>query len=678
MGNPNITNPDSFSSIIEVDNRKVFVNVTGVSTCGKPSIILESGLGMDSSAWKDVQSEVSKFGRVLSYDRAGLGSSSIGSKPRTADKVASELNLLLEAIVNEHNVNFPPPYIICGHSAGGIFAQVFNHNFSEKVGGILFVDSSTKSQENFCKSEHGVYPKIIDAVDKALQHDLELKNPGKVVWPALYCESCTSPLVGDRYLCQMCVHYYNLCAECYPTKAHEECKQHKSDHEFELLTKFEGDMESTRDGEDLETFAANLKLLTKLDDANPDMLKTKPISVLRGNPSKKNFFKYFVKGWSKKREAINNYIDAEFKDEVNYLLDNFDNLDAFFFNAEQLCIKELKNLSEDWTYAYAENSGHCIMFDEPEIIVEEDTEAFFSCLNSEIDGMIQEYNLEEIDSQYIVNFYKKIIPIINCSYSSTVKPLVTLTYAQTLDGYIGNKPEKKEQLLISHKKSMILTHQIRNMNQAILVGINTVLNDNPSLNCRIKKSQQHFQEKFYKVILDSNLKTPLDAKIFQVEDSCKVLLFCLEDNVTEVNFESKVLKFKNTFAAEKLEIVLVPGLLLEETESVKFDNLSNNSSRIKHIQKKKVLLDLKKILEVLKIKFNIEKLMVEGGSAIISQFFKYNLADCCIVTVSPQYLLGGGVHVTDSLNGEDINGFKLKDPQFRQFGDDIVVVGLIQ
>ncbi|OLY83552.1 2,5-diamino-6-ribosylamino-4(3H)-pyrimidinone 5'-phosphate reductase [Smittium mucronatum] len=61
-----------------------------------------------------------------------------------------------------------------------------------------------------------------------------------------------------------------------------------------------------------------------------------------------------------------------------------------------------------------------------------------------------------------------------------IYPKVTLTFAQTLDGKIS--ASERKQLLISCKESMVLTHYLRNQHDGILVGVGTILNDNPSLN----------------------------------------------------------------------------------------------------------------------------------------------------------------------------------------------------
>jgi len=102
----------------------------------------------------------------------------------------------------------------------------------------------------------------------------------------------------------------------------------------------------------------------------------------------------------------------------------------------------------------------------------------------------------------------------NYNFDTSAYPEVTLTYAQTLDGFISGMPNTPP-LLISGKESMLMTHCLRNRNDAIMIGIGTLLNDNPQLNVRqlsgfnnggnVRNPQP--------VILDSKLRFPLECKL---------------------------------------------------------------------------------------------------------------------------------------------------------------------
>lgn len=126
------------SAMIDVGGHKLYVNVAGT---GKPVVVFESGYADTSEAWAAVAPEVAKFATVCTYDRAGLGQSEPGNKPRTSEEIATQLHTLL------HEANLPGPYILVGHSLGGIHTRIFNSKYPEEVAGIIFVDSSHDEQE---------------------------------------------------------------------------------------------------------------------------------------------------------------------------------------------------------------------------------------------------------------------------------------------------------------------------------------------------------------------------------------------------------------------------------------------------------------------------------------------------------------------------------------------------
>jgi pimeloyl-ACP methyl ester carboxylesterase len=101
---------------------------------GTPSVVLDAALGASSISWSLVQPEIARFTRVCSYDRAGFGWSDAGPMPRTARRIASELRMLL------NRVRLPPPYLLVGHSFGGIVMRVFARDYREEIAGLVFVD----------------------------------------------------------------------------------------------------------------------------------------------------------------------------------------------------------------------------------------------------------------------------------------------------------------------------------------------------------------------------------------------------------------------------------------------------------------------------------------------------------------------------------------------------------
>lgn len=107
---------------------------------GAPTVVLEAGLGGMSSAWAWIQLETAKFNHVVSYDRAGLGWSEADSTPKTARQAAMHLRALLRS------ANTTPPYVLVGHSMGGLFIRIFADLFPKEVAGLVLVDASHPDQ----------------------------------------------------------------------------------------------------------------------------------------------------------------------------------------------------------------------------------------------------------------------------------------------------------------------------------------------------------------------------------------------------------------------------------------------------------------------------------------------------------------------------------------------------
>lgn len=106
---------------------------------GDPVVVMEAA--EFSLSWDLVQAEVASFARVCSYDRAGLGWSERGPRPRTVANIVDELHTLLGAAGVE------PPYVLVGHSKGGMFARLYAHRYPDEVAGMVLVDAAHEEQE---------------------------------------------------------------------------------------------------------------------------------------------------------------------------------------------------------------------------------------------------------------------------------------------------------------------------------------------------------------------------------------------------------------------------------------------------------------------------------------------------------------------------------------------------
>lgn len=125
--------------LVDVDRHRLHLQMMGADR-GGPTVVLEAALGSISSEWAWVQPEISRFARVISYDRAGLGWSEPGPRPRDARRIAVELRTALR------NAEIEGPYVLVGHSLGCLFTRVFADLFPEDVAGMVLVDASHPEQ----------------------------------------------------------------------------------------------------------------------------------------------------------------------------------------------------------------------------------------------------------------------------------------------------------------------------------------------------------------------------------------------------------------------------------------------------------------------------------------------------------------------------------------------------
>lgn len=107
-----------------------------------PTVVFINGLDETLSMWNGVQPGVTAFARTFAYDRGGTGMSDRGPDPRTGTAIVSELHTLLGA------ANIPPPYILCAHSMGGLFARLYANAYPEEIAGLVLVDTSHEDQSN--------------------------------------------------------------------------------------------------------------------------------------------------------------------------------------------------------------------------------------------------------------------------------------------------------------------------------------------------------------------------------------------------------------------------------------------------------------------------------------------------------------------------------------------------
>jgi pimeloyl-ACP methyl ester carboxylesterase len=131
--------------MVDVNGHLMHINCIGE---GSPTVILEAAnLGMSAHWVRVQQQQVAQTTRVCAYDRAGMGWSESGPEPRDARQISSELHTLLKG------ANTEGPFVLVGHSYGGLYARMYAARYPEEVAGVVLVDSS--HPEQFTRSPEG-------------------------------------------------------------------------------------------------------------------------------------------------------------------------------------------------------------------------------------------------------------------------------------------------------------------------------------------------------------------------------------------------------------------------------------------------------------------------------------------------------------------------------------------
>lgn len=208
------------------------------------------------------------------------------------------------------------------------------------------------------------------------------------------------------------------------------------------------------------------------------------------------------------------------------------------------------------------------------------------------------------------------------------KPMITLSYAQSIDGSIAKKEQGR--LLLSSQESLILTHKLRASHDGILVGINTILSDDPQLTVRLANGNNP-----QSIILDSTLRIPLSAKI-------------LKNSKLPIIFTSEKAD------PQKQEILKAMGVIIDFVDWDPFGKIN-----------------LKSVMAKLK-PLGIHTLMVEGGRRVITSFLKEKLVDKVVITIAPIFVGGKSVLATELA---DYHFPKLKNILQYKLGNDLIIQG---
>ncbi|MBI2518085.1 MAG: alpha/beta hydrolase [Opitutae bacterium] len=153
--------PNPPGQLVDVGGYRLHLHVLGE---GSPTVVLLPGAGDFSFDWVLVQSEVAKTVRTVSYDRAGSAWSDPGPTPRSMKQEAHELRLALA------NSGLRPPYVLVGHSVGGLVARVYARNYPTEVAGVVLVDAT---HENTVLSINGKLARVRELAQERAVPDVQ-------------------------------------------------------------------------------------------------------------------------------------------------------------------------------------------------------------------------------------------------------------------------------------------------------------------------------------------------------------------------------------------------------------------------------------------------------------------------------------------------------------------------
>lgn len=134
--------------LVDVGGYRLHLHCVGT---GAPTVVLLNGLGETSPQWARVLPQVARMTRVCAYDRAGQGWSEDSSNPSDATTAATDLHELL-AVAGESG-----PFVLAGHSSGGVHALTYTHLYPSQVAGLVLIDSASPNQVKVVTTFNGEY-----------------------------------------------------------------------------------------------------------------------------------------------------------------------------------------------------------------------------------------------------------------------------------------------------------------------------------------------------------------------------------------------------------------------------------------------------------------------------------------------------------------------------------------
>jgi diaminohydroxyphosphoribosylaminopyrimidine deaminase/5-amino-6-(5-phosphoribosylamino)uracil reductase len=215
-------------------------------------------------------------------------------------------------------------------------------------------------------------------------------------------------------------------------------------------------------------------------------------------------------------------------------------------------------------------------------------------------------------------------------------PFVAIKYGMTLDGKIATKTGDSK--WITNELSRTFVHELRNQYSAILVGINTILKDNPRLDTRLK----HQSRNPIRIILDPNLKLPEQSYV-----------------VTSSKEQTTYVVTLQTSSEEKIERLTNMGVKI----------IKQNEEH--EINLKQLMIDLGKL--------NIDSVLIEGGSVTHAKALEANIVHKVYAFIAPTLI--GGTDALSPIAGSGVEyikqGIQLSDVEFQTFENNIMITGYV-
>jgi diaminohydroxyphosphoribosylaminopyrimidine deaminase/5-amino-6-(5-phosphoribosylamino)uracil reductase len=225
-------------------------------------------------------------------------------------------------------------------------------------------------------------------------------------------------------------------------------------------------------------------------------------------------------------------------------------------------------------------------------------------------------------------------------FAATGKTWVILKWAQSIDGKMAWTQPGPEHKWISGELSRKDVHKLRRQAGGILVGINTVIADNPLLTARPSKGK-----KATRIVLDSNLRIPLDCKLLATAKKVPLLIIT---NQESLHAKAQVVDKVTQKGAEVFACPQVQGR-------------SNLCFLLDELAKR-----------------NVSQLLVEGGPTVIASFLKERLVDRIVVYITPKILGQQGSVGINQPMAELTEAVGLYNVEIERFGDDVRLTGLLK